>query len=161
MAETESPTDRSGFVGPSILRNVSSASLTPFLPDERSATGAAVIIAPGGGGVELSMETQGYQVARWLNERGIAAFVLKYRLVPTPKETSKFLELITKESGKALEGVVSAQDAADAATAATQDGLDAVMGPWQIGTRRFPHLLLRPSLQHPRTINRCLRCRLS
>jgi len=48
------------------------------------------------------------------------------RLVPTPKETSKFLELITKESGKALEGVVSAKDAADAETAATQDGLDAV-----------------------------------
>jgi acetyl esterase/lipase len=100
--------------------------LTPFLPNEKNATGAAVIIAPGGGGVELSMETQGYQVVRWLNERGIAAFVLKYRLVPTPKETSKFLELITKESGTALEGVVSAKAAADAAAAATQDGLDAV-----------------------------------
>jgi dienelactone hydrolase len=72
------------------------------------------------------METQGYQLARWLNARGIAAFVLKYRLVPTPKETSKFLELITKESGTSLEGAVSAKAAADAAAAATQDGLDAV-----------------------------------
>ncbi len=57
---------------------------------------------------------------------GIAAFVLKYRLVPTPKETSKFLELITRESGTALEGVISAKDASDAAIAASQDGLDAV-----------------------------------
>lgn len=124
--DIESPADHAGFAGPSILRNVSAASLTPFLPNEKTATGAAVIIAPGGGGVELSMETQGYQVARWLNERGIAAFVLKYRLVPTPKETAKFLELITKESGTALEGVVSAKDAAAAAAAATQDGLAAV-----------------------------------
>jgi dienelactone hydrolase len=72
------------------------------------------------------MELQGYQVARWLNERGIAAFVLKYRLVPTPKETSQFLELITRESGTALEGVISAKDASDGQMAACQDGLDAV-----------------------------------
>ena len=124
--DVDNPLDRSGFAGPSILRNVSHASITPFLPDTKNATGSAVIVAPGGGGVELSMELQGYQVARWLNERGIAAFVLKYRLVPTPRETSNFLELITKETGTALEGVVSPKEASDAEAAARQDGLDAV-----------------------------------
>jgi acetyl esterase/lipase len=124
--DIENPLDRSGFAGPSILRNVSEASITPFLPDKTKATGAAMIVAPGGGGVELSMELQGYQVARWLNERGITAFVLKYRLVPTPRETPKFLELLTRESGTALERVVSAKDASDAAANAKQDGLDAV-----------------------------------
>jgi acetyl esterase/lipase len=124
--DIDNPHDRSGFAGPSILRNVSQASITPFLPEKGKATGAAVIVAPGGGGVELSMELQGYQVARWLTQQGIAAFVLKYRLVPTPGETSKFLDLITRESGTALEGVVSARDAADAEAAAREDGLDAV-----------------------------------
>src|SRR6186713_2344346 len=66
--DVDNPIDRSGFAGPSILRNVSHASIMPFLPDRKNATGSAVIVAPGGGGVELSMELQGYQVARWLNE---------------------------------------------------------------------------------------------
>jgi len=120
------PADRAGFAGPSILRNVSEAALTPFLPDPRKATGAAIVIAPGGGGVELSMELQGYQVARWLNARGITAFVLKYRLTPTPKESSRFLDLIIKEIGTSLEGVVSAKEASEGASAAQQDGLDAI-----------------------------------
>ncbi len=45
--------------------------------------GTSVIIAPGGGLYGLSIESEGRQVARWLNDRGITAFVLKYRLVPT------------------------------------------------------------------------------
>ena len=120
------PADHSGFAGPSIVRNVSQAALTPFLPDPKKATGTAMIIAPGGGGVELSMDLQGYQVARWLNDRGIAAFVLKYRLTPTPEATSNFLDWIAREAGNALEGTISAKDAADGAMAAQQDGLEAV-----------------------------------
>ncbi|MBB5685931.1 alpha/beta hydrolase [Sphingobium boeckii] len=67
-----------------IVRNVTRPTLTPVLPDPAKATGAAVIIAPGGGFTALSMETEGFQVARALASRGIAAFVLKYRLVATP-----------------------------------------------------------------------------
>jgi acetyl esterase/lipase len=67
-------------------RNVSEPTLEPFLPDASKATGAAMIIAPGGAFVELSMEREGYLVAKWLNEQGVAAFVLKYRLAPTPAD---------------------------------------------------------------------------
>jgi hypothetical protein len=61
--DIDNPHDRSGFAGPSILRNVSQASITPFLPEKGKATGAAVIVAPGGGGVELSIETGGHGFA--------------------------------------------------------------------------------------------------
>lgn len=73
-------------------RNVTSATLTPFLPDPAKASGAAVIIAPGGGFRTLSMENEGWDVARALAERGVAAFVLKYRLNQTPAEMGAFEE---------------------------------------------------------------------
>jgi acetyl esterase/lipase len=65
------------------IRRVSSIhnpSITPYLPAEERATGAAVIILPGGGHRYLSIDTEGHWVAKWLSDRGIAAFVLKYRL---------------------------------------------------------------------------------
>jgi len=64
-----------------IVYNVSQPTLTAFLPDEGKANGTAIIVAPGGAFHILSIESEGYAVARWLNSRGIAAFVLKYRLV--------------------------------------------------------------------------------
>lgn len=72
-----------------VVRNVTRPTLTPVLPDPAKATGAAVIIAPGGGFSALSTETEGFQVAHALAHRGIAAFVLKYRLVPTPATESE------------------------------------------------------------------------
>jgi len=71
-------------------RNVSVATLTPFLPDPAKATGTAVIVAPGGGFRSLSMENEGSDVARALAARGVAAFVLKYRLIPTPADMGTF-----------------------------------------------------------------------
>jgi endo-1,4-beta-xylanase len=50
------------------------------LPAKEKATGCAVLIAPGGGHMFLTIDREGYDLARWLAERGIAAFVLKYRL---------------------------------------------------------------------------------
>ena len=76
--------------GDPIVRNVSRATLTPFLPDPAKATGAAVIVAPGGGFRILSMGNEGWEVARALNERGVAAFVLKYRLQPTAPDWAEF-----------------------------------------------------------------------
>jgi acetyl esterase/lipase len=70
--------------GEPMARNVSTATLTPFLPDPAKATGAAVLVAPGGGFRWLSMNNEGWKVAQALADRGIAAFVLKYRLQPTP-----------------------------------------------------------------------------
>lgn len=70
--------------GDPMARNVSTATLTPFLPKPGTANGAAVIVAPGGGFRWLSMGNEGWEVAQALNAKGIAAFVLKYRLQPTP-----------------------------------------------------------------------------
>ncbi|MBS1727400.1 MAG: alpha/beta hydrolase [Armatimonadetes bacterium] len=76
--------------GRKFARNVSVATLTPFLPPKSKATGAAVIVAPGGGFRTLSMENEGWDVAKALNKRGVAAFVLKYRLFPTPADLAEF-----------------------------------------------------------------------
>ncbi|MDI6401306.1 alpha/beta hydrolase [Balneolaceae bacterium ANBcel3] len=78
--------------GDPMARNVSEATLTPFLPDPEKANGAAVLVAPGGGFRWLSMDNEGWQVAKALNEQGIAAFVLKYRLNPTPESLDGFRE---------------------------------------------------------------------
>jgi acetyl esterase/lipase len=74
--------------GNPVVRNVTRPTLTPFLPDPARATGAAVVIAPGGGFLMLSMETEGFAVARQFAARGVAAFVLKYRLEPTPVDAA-------------------------------------------------------------------------
>lgn len=57
--------------------------ITPYLPSPESATGAAVVIFPGGGYGHLAVDHEGEQVARWLNSRGVAGFVVRYRLGPT------------------------------------------------------------------------------
>jgi acetyl esterase/lipase len=64
-----------------VVFNVVTPTLTAYLPERAKATGTGVIIAPGGAFVALAIDLEGHQVARWLQERGIAAFVLKYRIV--------------------------------------------------------------------------------
>lgn len=76
--------------GSDFARNVSIATLTPYLPDPAKANGTAVIVAPGGGFMTLSMENEGSDVAKALAAHGVAAFVLKYRLNPTPASLSDF-----------------------------------------------------------------------
>jgi acetyl esterase/lipase len=53
-----------------------------YLPAQDKATGAAIVVCPGGGYGGLAMDHEGYQIAKWLNDHGIAAIVLKYRLGP-------------------------------------------------------------------------------
>lgn len=76
--------------GDPMARNISKATLTPFLPEPGKANGTAVIVAPGGGFSWLSMGNEGWEVAEALAEQGIAAFVLKYRLNPTPEKLEDF-----------------------------------------------------------------------
>ncbi len=76
--------------GSPFARNVTDATLTPFLPEPGKATGTAVIVAPGGGFRTLSMGNEGWDVARALADRGVAAFVLKYRLNQTPAGLDAF-----------------------------------------------------------------------
>jgi dienelactone hydrolase len=66
--------------GEHILSNIQEPSIIPYLPRADVATGAAVIVAPGGGHSELWMDHEGYAVAEWLSNHGVAAFILKYRL---------------------------------------------------------------------------------
>lgn len=65
---------------PSRYNKVSDPTLTVFLPAAGKATGTAVLICPGGGYGTLAFDHEGYQIARWLNENGIAGIILKYRL---------------------------------------------------------------------------------
>jgi len=70
--------------GDHIVSNVHRPSILPYLPDAAAASGAAVIVIPGGGHRELWMDHEGYRVGRWLADHGVAAFVLKYRLAREP-----------------------------------------------------------------------------
>ena len=69
-----------------VVFNVVTPTLTAYLPERSKATGTGVIIAPGGAFVALAMDLEGNNVARWLQERGIAAFVLKYRIMEKRQE---------------------------------------------------------------------------
>jgi endo-1,4-beta-xylanase len=66
--------------GNHVLTYIHNPSITAFFPAPDKATGVAVIIAPGGGHREIWIDHEGYNVARWLSEHGVAVFVLKYRL---------------------------------------------------------------------------------
>jgi acetyl esterase/lipase len=65
---------------PAMLKSVDNPSLTVFLPPKESANGAGMIVCPGGGFFQLSFVSEGTDAARYLNKKGVAAFVLKYRL---------------------------------------------------------------------------------
>ena len=73
--------------GDHVVSNIHHPSITTFIPDKNKATGVAVIIAPGGGHRELWIDHEGYNVAEYLKEKGIAAFVLKYRLAKDSNST--------------------------------------------------------------------------
>lgn len=64
-----------------VVYNVAQPTITAYLPSPATANGTAVIVAPGGAFHTLSINNEGVDVAKWLNAKGVAAFVLKYRLV--------------------------------------------------------------------------------
>ncbi|BBF72052.1 alpha/beta hydrolase [Sphingomonas bisphenolicum] len=81
------------------VRNVTKPTITPFFPKAANATGAAVIVAPGGGFEFLSIKNEGTRVAQALADRGVAAFVLKYRVLPTPENNAEFMSALTARIG--------------------------------------------------------------
>ncbi len=85
--------------------NVTTPTLTAYLPDPAKATGTAVIIAPGGGFLFLGTDT--HEVAEWFAARGIAGFVLKYRTAQIEGETEAQLG----EAGRARFGAQLANHA--------------------------------------------------
>lgn len=74
------------------VRNVTRPGLIPYLPDPQEANGIAMIICPGGAFHGLAIYHEGHDVARWLQARGVAAFVLKYRTVRTPDSAEVYAE---------------------------------------------------------------------
>jgi acetyl esterase/lipase len=68
------------------VRNVSVPTLTVYPADPAIAVGTGVVVCPGGAFHFLMVDKEGTDVARWLNARGVTAFVLKYRVVPTPDD---------------------------------------------------------------------------
>lgn len=73
--------------GDHVVSNIHNPSITPYLPSSGKSSGVAVIVAPGGGHRELWIDHEGYRPAHWLQEHGIAAFVLKYRLAREENST--------------------------------------------------------------------------
>ena len=89
------------------IRNITQASVDVWLPDPARADGSAMVVCPGGAFRFLTMSTEGEGIAQWLNARGSAAFVLHYRLKPTPRWNPLFIgkmlfELPPLLSGKAI-----------------------------------------------------------
>lgn len=106
------------------VRNVTRPTLTPFLPKPGSGTGASVIVAPGGAFMILAMQHEGWAVAQALADRGIAAFVLKYRLIETPADNAAAMAYVGRrmmqEAGDPANGSLLAE------TKAPEDALAAL-----------------------------------
>ncbi|MBX5497301.1 MAG: alpha/beta hydrolase, partial [Bryobacteraceae bacterium] len=77
-------------------------SIYVFLPPKEKATGAAMVVAPGGGHRQLVMEKEGWEVADWLNDQGIAAFVLKYRLARVEGSKYTLAEHVHADAARAI-----------------------------------------------------------
>jgi acetyl esterase/lipase len=81
--------------------NVHNPSITPFIP-AKNATGTAVLIAPGGGHAKLCLGHEGYALAEWFRDHGIAAFVLKYRLAREKGSTYTIQDHAMADTRRAL-----------------------------------------------------------
>lgn len=88
------------------VTNVHNPTITPFIPAS-DATGVAVIIAPGGGHSKLCLGHEGYALAEWFRDHGIAAFVLKYRLAREKDSTYTIQEHAMADTRRALRTVRS------------------------------------------------------
>lgn len=95
--EAQGPEIWYGRAGDISVRNTTEASLTAVLPAPGKATGTSVVVAPGGAYMALAWEREGMQIARALADRGVTAFVLKYRLKPTPRDWPAFGKTINAE----------------------------------------------------------------
>ena len=85
-----------------VVYNVSRPTLTVFTPEAGKANGTAVIIAPGGAFHALSINSEGLDVAKWLVQKGITCFVLKYRLAHS-LTTDPVAEVMAKWGKKEFE----------------------------------------------------------
>lgn len=104
-----------------VVTNVSKPTMEVFRPSEEKNTGTAVIIAPGGGLYALSIESEGNMVAKWLTDKGITAFVLKYHLVPTGEDGVADISRLSQENPQKI-----GEEVAKVIPYSIQDGLNAI-----------------------------------
>ena len=94
--EDWTPSEQEGVAPPPynsrFIRNVCNPTLMAFFPDPSIANGTAVIICPGGAFHALAIDHEGIKVARWLTNRGMTAFILKYRLIKTMERDEDYFK---------------------------------------------------------------------
>lgn len=87
-----------GPVGPiKVINDVTHPTLTVYRPSPEKANGAAMLVLPGGGFAGLAWDVEGTEVATWLTERGITAFLLKYRVHPFPVSPQELAKLTVED----------------------------------------------------------------
>ncbi len=91
-----------GGSGERSIYQVHRPSITPFLPTAGKGSGTAVIVIPGGGHRVLAYDHEGDFVGKALADRGIAAFVLKYRLARETNSTYKIMEHALPDTQRAI-----------------------------------------------------------
>jgi acetyl esterase/lipase len=132
---TQKEVEFRGLDGKRMVRNVTTPALTAFLPDAKAATGAAVVVCPGGGFRFLSWDSEGTEVAEWLRKRGVAAFVLRYRTKETAASEDAFGKEMTaffgtlirfKDRGSSDGWKALAKDMRESGAAGIADGRQAV-----------------------------------
>src|SRR5947209_6002087 len=102
-AEVSKPSTNPKYAGlPASFTVTHYPSLYVFLPPKEKATGAAMVVAPGGGHTQLVIEKEGWEIADWLNANGIAAFVLKYRLARAPGSKYALPEQVYADAARAM-----------------------------------------------------------
>lgn len=89
--------------GLTVVRNVTRPTVTPILPPPGKATGAGILILPGGAFHLLAMESEGFALARWFAAHGIAAFVVKYRIAPTPADEARLNPFFVSFMGRLMD----------------------------------------------------------
>ena len=80
VKESNGITDKETKDKNNFVINITDARMYAFIAPQEKATGAAVVICPGGGYRGISVEKEGYAIAKWFNQLGISAFVLYYRM---------------------------------------------------------------------------------
>jgi acetyl esterase/lipase len=123
-----------------LVRNVTRATVHPVLPDPSIATGAAVIVVPGGGFVAVDMGKEGMETARALAGAGIAAFVVKYRTEETPRSALGFGAEVAAGAASFLvagpESAIPGEDAAREDAAAALALVRERAAEWDVDPRR-------------------------
>ncbi len=111
-----------------MVRNIVKPTITAYFPDKGKANGTAIVIAPGGGYHYLAVEAEGSKVAEWLRDRGVAAFVLKYRTAKMPASDEEFREY-RQQANSGAQSKPSSEDMAEIARVrqrASDDGRQAL-----------------------------------